>query len=83
MARRRRSPNPLRFMKGALWGMPFFVIAAVLPLVMTVACAKVPTCPPLPGLLFVVCYTLGGAGVLFSAYRWYRDYVQGELYTDS
>jgi hypothetical protein len=81
---RRKPPHPLRFMKGALWGMQFiFIGAVILPWIMTVVCARLPTCPTLPGQIFVVCYTLGGAGILFSLYRLYRDYGRGEFYIDS
>jgi hypothetical protein len=70
-------------MKGALWGMQFFVIGAALPWIMSAVCARQPTCPTLPGLIYVVCYTLGGVGVLFSLYRLYRDYGRGEFDVDS
>lgn len=82
--RRRKQPSQLRFLRGFLWGLPFLLIAIAGPIIAGIMCQMarkqgVQTCPSLPTIYFVLPVALFTAGCLFSAWRYYRDFVRGDL----
>jgi hypothetical protein len=86
--RRGKKPSMLRFLNGAVVGLAFIVAAFGLKVMENGFCGVVakhaPTvnCSIVAPWMFNVAFAIAILGFLFSAYRWYRDFHEGEYYED-